>query len=127
MAIEARGANERVHRLTTDSWNRTCAEMDKKLKPLERSLEKAKIKLVENSDEHEILDNIDISEVKVSFSETGAVTIRAKACLKKNIKIFDDVPAVVDGAIRADVYQHGKCLGSAIMTAPLNGIGSNLL
>lgn len=94
-----------------------------KLEPLEKKLEEVKIKLVENSDERDLLNSIDLEDVNIEFSETGAFTITACPVIKKEITMFNDIPAVIDGTLKANVYQNGKCVGEALMTAGLCGFG----
>ena len=96
---------------------------NQKLRPLEKKLEEVKIKLVENSDEWELLKNIDFEDVNIEFSETGAFTITACPVIKKEITMFNDIPAVIDGTLKANVYQNGKCVGEALMAAGLCGFG----
>lgn len=97
----------------------------KRLNELERTLEKNKIKLIENSDEHEILNNINFTDIQVVFSPTGTVGISAKANIKNKLIMFEDTPAIIDGTIKADLYQKGVCVGSVLMVAPIDGINTN--
>lgn len=96
------------------------------MKLIEEKLEAAKIKLVENSDEQELLDNLKFDNVTVKFSETGAFTITARASHKKNTITFENTKAFIDGTVKANLYQNGKCVGNTFLVAPINGFYGEL-
>lgn len=140
VALNAQQENEKIR-----AWNREAtnintqyvlttmkyvaykeAEIRKELDPLENELEKAKIALVENSDEQELLDNLKFDNVTVKFSETGAFTITAYASNKKNNIMFENTKAFIDGTVKANLYQNGKCVGNTFLVAPINGFYGEL-
>lgn len=41
------------------------------------------------------------------MSNTGAATVKTTASLKIGYKIFGDAPAIVDGALLANIYEGG--------------------
>ncbi|MDY3971747.1 MAG: hypothetical protein SOZ28_03445 [Clostridia bacterium] len=106
--------------------NIQISSIKNEMKPIEEKLEAAKIKLIENSDEQELLDNLKFDNVTVKFSETGAFTITARASHKKNTIMFENTKAFIDGTVKANLYQNGKCVGNTFLVAPINGFYGEL-
>lgn len=91
----------------------------KKIQPL---IDEAKIKLVTDTPKDKVLDRLDIKLKDVSISQTGAFTVQASVKLRNNFVIFDNIHAVVDGTICADLYQEGNKVGSALLVLPTFGV-----
>lgn len=91
----------------------------KKMQPL---VDEAKIKLVTDTPKDKVLDRLDIKLKDVSISQTGAFTVQASVKLRNNFVIFDNIHAVVDGTICADLYQEGNKVGSALLVLPTFGV-----
>ena len=62
-----------------------------------------------------------IKNVTQKTSETGAVSIHATISTPEPIFIYDDVKAVIDGSITANLLLHGKIVGQAILVLPAYG------
>lgn len=91
----------------------------KKMQPL---VDEAKIKLVTDTPKDKVLDRLDIKLKDISISQTGAFTVQASVKLRNNFVIFDNIQAVVDGTICADLYQEGNKVGSALLVLPTFGV-----
>lgn len=91
----------------------------KKIQPL---VDEAKIKLVTDTPKDKVLDRLDIKLKDISISQTGAFTVQASVKLRNNFVIFDNIHAVVDGTICADLYQEGNKVGSALLVLPTFGV-----
>lgn len=83
----------------------------------------AEIKLIGNIPAEDLMQYFVFNNKKVTISETGAFEISVNAKLKRDVTIFDDVSAVIDGTIAADLYQDNKKVGTALMVLPTFGIG----
>ncbi len=87
--------------------------------------EKSKVALVSKTPTEEVFKRLYLDVVNVHISETGAFDISVYVSLNESFKIFDDVDAVVDGTIAADLYQNNKFVGRALLVLPLSGIGKD--
>jgi hypothetical protein len=65
---------------------------------------------------------LDIVDTNVEVSETGAFTISATIKAKQELFIFDDVPAVADGTIIAELIDGTEVVGTAKMVLPIYGV-----
>ena len=59
-------------------------------------------------------------------SETGAAMVCTSASLDSKFRIFDDVPAIVDGTIIAKIYDGDQLCGTAQLVLPMYGLGQNI-
>ena len=90
---------------------------------IEKEIEKAKTALVDDKTSIEsFFSNLTIETKEVSISDTGAFYITAIVKGTPNLKIYQTVPAVIDGVIDADLYQEGKKRGTAHLVLPLEGV-----
>lgn len=85
-----------------------------------------KLKLVSDESSTELMKKISFSNTRVSVTETGAARVYTKASLEPEYKIFDDVPAIVDGTILAKIYDGDRLCGTAQLVLPLYGLGQNI-
>lgn len=92
---------------------------------IRKEIEDFKLKLVSDVNSAELMKKISFSNTTVSVSNTGAATVSTTASLQPDFKIFDDVPAVVDGTIIAEIYDGDKRCGTALLVLPKYGLGEN--
>lgn len=92
------------------------------IESLKKEIEEAKIKLVSNLPSKELLQMITFTDTEVTVSQTGTCTVTVTAFLKE-LKIYDNVPAVIDGEIDAQIYNGDSLVGIATMVLPTYGIG----
>lgn len=78
--------------------------------------------MVTDTPKDKVLDRLDIKLKDISISQTGAFTVQASVKLRNNFVIFDNIQAVVDGTICADLYQEGNKVGSALLVLPTFGV-----
>lgn len=97
------------------------------IKELQKKLEELPLKLISDLDTASVFDLLSVSDVDMSISETGAFTVIANVKPKSRIKIFDDVPAAVDGTITAHVFDGDKEIGTVKMVFPMRGISSKCM
>lgn len=91
-----------------------------------REIENFKLKLISEESPAALMEKITFSNTDVLVSETGAAMVCTCASLDPDFRIFDDVPAVVDGTIIAKIYD-GDCLcATAQLVLPLYGLGQNI-
>ncbi len=100
-------------------------DYEKAAERVAKALEAARIKLVADTGKNKVLGKLNISLKKVDISDTGAFTVKAAVSAPNPITIFDNVPAVIDGTISADLYQKGKLVGQALMALPTYGVEKN--
>lgn len=91
-----------------------------------KEIENFKLKLVSDESAAELMKKISFSNTDVLVSETGAAMICTSATLDPKFKIFDDVPAVVDGTIIAKIYDGDQLCGTAQLVLPMYGLGQNI-
>lgn len=91
-----------------------------------KEIENFKLKLVSDEPAAELMKKISFSNTDVLVSETGAAMVCTSATLDPEFKIFDDVPAVVDGTIIAKIYEGDQLCGTAQLVLPMYGLGQNI-
>lgn len=83
-------------------------------------------KLVSDNKAENLMNLITFSNTDVLVSETGAAMVCTLASAKPNFKIFDDVPAVIDGTIIAKIYEGNQLCGTAQLVLPIYGLGQKI-
>lgn len=106
----------------TDSAQGNLRNADK----IMEEIENFKLKLISDEPADELMKKISFSNTDVLVSETGAAMVCTSATLDPNFKIFDDVPAVVDGTIIAKIYDGDQLCGTARLVLPIYGLGQNI-
>lgn len=91
-----------------------------------KEIENFKLKLVSEDSSAELMKKISFSHTDVLVSETGAAMVCTCASLDPKFKIFDDVPAIVDGTIIAKIYDGDQLCGTAQLVLPMYGLGQNI-
>lgn len=119
---ERRQAALPVYRFMTDSASKDRRNADK----IKKEIENFKLKLVGEESSAELMKKISFQNTDVLVSETGAAMVCTSASLDPEFRIFDDVPAVVDGTIIAKIYDGDQLCGTAQMVLPMYGLGRNI-
>lgn len=91
-----------------------------------KEIESIQLKLMADDKADELLKKITFSNTDVLVSETGAAMVCTLASIPSKFKIFDDVPAVVDGTIIAKIYDGNQLCGTAQLVLPVYGLGQNI-
>ena len=91
-----------------------------------KEIENFKLKLVSEDSSAELMKKISFSHTDVLVSETGAAMVCTCASVDPNFKIFEDVPAIVDGTIIAKIYDGDQLCGTAQLVIPVYGLGQNI-
>lgn len=91
-----------------------------------KEIENFKLKLVSDESSAELMKKISFSHTDVLVSETGAAMVCTCASVDPNFKIFEDVPAIVDGTIIAKIYDGDQLCGTAQLVLPVYGLGQNI-
>lgn len=99
-----------------------CGELKKQADALLTTINDSKIKLVAETPKEQVLSKLTIRKTDVTISPTGAFTVKTTLKAAHPVVIFDNVSAVIDGTLSADLYQKGEKVGSALMVVPLWGI-----
>lgn len=89
-------------------------------------IENIKLKLVADVPASELMKKITFSNTDVLVSETGAAMVCTSASLDPNFRIYEDVPAVVDGTIVAKIFDGDQLSGTAQLVLPVFGLGQNI-
>jgi|GEM_PF-961268 len=119
---ERRQAALPAYRFMTDSASKDRRNADK----IKKEIENFKLKLVGEESSAELMKKISFKNTDVLVSETGAAMVCTSASLDPEFRIFDDVPAVVDGTIIAKIYDGDQLCGTAQMVLPMYGLGRNI-
>lgn len=126
--MEIRARNEEVYRSLLPASlmiEGSVSDLRKKASEIMNLVEASKIKLLGNNSASELIENIGFSNIKVNISDTGAFEVETTVSEKKAIKIFDDIEAVIDGTIAAELHQNGKKVGSALLVLPTFGLSGH--
>ena len=123
---EIRQSNEKMKAATMPvviALHHEYADTIRKAEQMEQEAEAAKLKVVLENSGEAALKALHIENTAVEISDSGAFIVTALVSCPKPVYIYDTIPAVVDGSIRAALYQNGNCAGSAVMVLPTRGIG----
>lgn len=89
---------------------------------IEKEIESTKNKLVSDMPDDQVMELLDITNTTVDVSETGAFVVTATIKPKRELLIYEDVEAVADGTIFANVYDGSVHIGTAMMVLPVDGV-----
>lgn len=104
------------------SFSGNAAAHEAQAESIEKMIEDTKTKLISKDTAEDCLKKLKFSNVNISVTETGTCIVKAKASAPKNLTIFGNTKAVVDGEITASIYDKDKKLGTATMVLPIMGI-----
>jgi UPF0716 family protein affecting phage T7 exclusion len=96
-----------------------CAE---RARELASAIEAAKIKLVSETSSSTVFDQLNFSDTEVTVTETGTCIVKTTVRASDDFCIYDDVKAVIDGTIRAKIYDGETCIGTAPIVFPTYGV-----
>lgn len=91
---------------------------------LAKEIEAAKTKLVAEDTPEECLARLTFTDTKVTVSELGSCTVKTTTHAAPFL-IFDDVDAVVDGTVLAELYDGARKIGAAKLVLPVHGAGKS--
>ena len=91
-----------------------------------KKVEDFKLKLVSDDSADELMKRISFSNTDIRVFETGAIMVRTTASLDPSFRILDDVPAIVDGTIIAEIYDENQLCGKAQLVLPIYGLERNV-
>ena len=99
---------------------------EEQAKDFRRLADETKVALEDTSTSSEdLMKSLNIETLSVTIYETGAIRIKSKVTHIPYIKLHDTVRAVVDGTIKAELYQEGKKVGCALLVIPVDGLYRN--
>ena len=127
--MEIRAENERRRQATLPAYmfaTNSAYENRKNADKIMAEVENVRMKLISDESSEDLMKKISFTNTDVLVSETGAAMVCTSASLIPNFKIFDDVPAVVDGTIVAKIYNENQLCGTAQLVLPLYGLGQNI-
>ena len=79
------------------------------------------MKLIAEVNPEELILWMKFTEVEATVTDTGAVKVAVTVTCRPGLKIFEGLPAVIDGTIAARVSQAGKLVGTALLVLPFTG------
>ena len=124
---EIRARNEQKKQMISDAnmyihQSGAINKLSGNLSSVEYELTEAKEKLIKQLPDEKILDYMNISDTKITISETGAFRVSVNVSMSKKLIIFDDVDAHIDGTLVCVLSQNGKPVGEAPLVLPFDGI-----
>ena len=99
-------------------------EAEEDLEYWKEEQEKVENLLIEDLDEHELLDLLQPVVVRTIITDTGSVKMDVRLHKSPYLSIYGNVPAVVDGSIRVLLTVDGKTVGTSICTVKYGGVTS---
>ena len=133
LEIQQRNAEARIHNTNLDtSLNAMIgpllmdnllkkSEAQKEARRWETIVERAKTLLVDDCVNCDLLEKISPTLKEQIRSETGAIYISVNIHKAPKLKIYDTVDAVIDGSIKAILWDNGMRIGEAIIPLPYKG------
>lgn len=123
--VEIRARNEATIKAAVPLYmfaNDSASDNRRNAQTIKKQIESIKVKLISDTSDEDIMNNLKIYNETVDVFDTGAFKVEATVKTIKKFIIFGDVPAIADGTIIAHVFEDGKEIGVANMTIPLNGV-----
>ena len=99
----------------------SASELRLQAKHLSEEETKTSKKLVSDVSAESVLKQLSIKNKNIKISKTGAMYISATICAKKQLYIFDNLPAYADGTIIAHILEDDVEIGTANLVLPLDG------
>lgn len=96
-------------------------EYKEEAKELQEQIQEAETALVAEDSADKCFNRLRFEETAVTISETGTCSVMAKAYLKNNFTIFNNVKATVDGTILAEICDGKNVIGCAKLVLPIWG------
>lgn len=90
---------------------------------LQREINEMNLKLLGDETADAVLNDLQFSNPHVEVRESGTLFVSVTATAGTEF-IYDDVPAVIDGIVKARIIHNGKVLDVVTLVLPLYGIGS---
>lgn len=87
-----------------------------------KEIEDTETKLISDNNPKAYLSKLKFYNTKIEVSETGTCTVTTSAKLNAPFVIFDDVPALIDGTVNAEIYDGNTLIGTAFLVLPTYGI-----
>ena len=82
--------------------------------------DKLAVKLIGDMPSEEVFQHLQFDNIKTAVSQFGTVTVKAKASIKDEVKVFDK-PGFIDGYVIAEIYDGTGKIGEAIVIFPAYG------
>lgn len=79
------------------------------------------LKLVSDLPTEKLFSMLTFQNTKIAVSQTGTIAISVEATADSELKIFDHLPAFIDGYVNAEIYDGEKKIGTAKMIFPALG------
>lgn len=114
---EIRAQNAQVRSVYTRAMLPKLDKLREKIDQWSKIHDKAKIALVDDREPAELFQKITISDEGVFVLDDGNFVVKAEALIR-DVTIYGDVPARIDGSLTAMVYQDGKLVGEAPVILP---------
>lgn len=97
-----------------------------KVNSLRKKINETSLKLVSKTSAEEIFKKLKFGQIDYTISKSGL--IRVTALVSSEIKyIYENVPAVVDGALKGFLFQNEREIGSALFVLPRNGVSDKFV
>lgn len=128
--MEIRAENERRRQEMlpfSSAYSSSASDCRRRAEKILEEIAKFKNKLMSNEPIERLMTHLTFEKTGVTISKTGAAIVSTTATFDSDFKIFNDVPAVVDGTLIANVYDGDQLCGSTHLVLPTNGLGKNIL
>ncbi|MBR3865150.1 MAG: hypothetical protein IKM67_00380 [Clostridia bacterium] len=107
-------------------WNERDMAIDcqTRIKKYKKMIDEAPLKLISKETSAECFDKLEFSNIDCKLSQAGTYTVSATVSLKTPIKFIKDGDGVIDGTIRANIYDGAHKVGFAVLVIPAEGINN---
>lgn len=99
-------------------------KLKEQIQELEEQISSHQTKVISDTGGGQIMSNLTITVQETSISQTGAFLVKASVKCNSPVKIYNELPGVIDGTIAADIYQEKQLVGTALMSLPIDGVSS---
>lgn len=97
-------------------------EVSRDFRTIEEALESTQTKLFDiEMNQKELFEKLEIEITNLGVTISGACKLSVCIEQTKSIRLFDEVDAVVDGTISAELFQNDKLIGKALLVLPIDG------
>lgn len=124
---EIRAANEQFHETVANAAGSYLAQNRTQIRALEEQAahwdeeaEKAKLKLIEEQPQDQLLEMLNPRVLKTEVSETGAIILMVSTNAA-SLEIYETVKATIDGSFKINIIDGENVAGEAYITLPFKG------
>ena len=121
-AINSTYVSSLVHSGILERVDRERRDLEDEAEELLYQIQKTGSAMVADISAEKCLDMLKFEEAEITVSKTGTCHVTAQCILKEKLVIYNNLDAVVDGTVLAEICDGKNSIGTAKLVLPLEGV-----